>query len=137
MTLDAEYEKRLQETISLINSGKKPEKDVKEVTETFQNITGKLHDLASVLFTGDIMDSTSPIVEDDYSKYFPEDTVEKATVTTQSTETSELESRREMCWAMADMYRRNQDARSLQNICTEIQVLDRLIEEFQKLGGKI
>lgn len=139
MTLDAEYEKRLQETMSLINSGKKPEKDVKEVTETFQNITGKLHELTSALFTGDILDSISPIVEDDYSKYFPEDTGENVIppVDPADNVVDTLQRDIDACWSMAEVFMRNRDAHGIHDMGVEIQALERTLREIKKLRGKI
>jgi hypothetical protein len=139
VTLDDEYEKRLQDTISLINSGKKPEKNVEEVTETFQNITGKIHELASALFTGDLLDSTSLAVEDDYSKYFPEDTAENVItpVSPADNVVDTLQRDIDACWSMAEVFMRNRDAHGIHDMGVEIQALERTLREIKKLRGNI
>lgn len=135
MSLDPQYEERLQKTMAEIQSGQKPEKGILEVTDTFENISQKLNDLATILLTGDqlpIKENIKQDVEDDYVKYFPEET---AVVNDSSLDSvlKELHNERSMCWQMAEIYLRKKDARGLHDVGLEIQAIDKAINEIQKI----
>lgn len=139
MSLRPDFEERLQKTMAEINSGERPAKDIREVTETFLNITEKLN-MATALLTGDIASVADLQQEetDDYDKYFSKTSPSPAitpTVHVPSTcpVTEDLEQRRKVCWDMVDVFLRSQDARGLHNMSVEILALDKAITEINKL----
>lgn len=136
MSLRPDFEERLQKAMAEINSGERPAKDMREVTETFLNITEKLN-MATALLTGDIANVADPQQEatDDYDKYFSDIDKPKAEYRIPSTcpVAENLEQQRKVYWDMAEVFIRNRDSRGLQNVCVEILALDKAITEINKL----
>lgn len=139
MSLRPDFEERLQKTMAEINSGERPVKDIREVTETFLNITEKLN-MATALLTGDIASVADLQQEetDDYNKYFSEPSPAPAITPTAHIPstcpiTEDLEQQRRVYWDMAGVFIRNRDSRGLQSVSVELQALDRAITEINKL----
>lgn len=132
MSLDPKYEERLQKTMAEIQSGQKPEKDIKEVTDTFESISDKLNNLTSILLGGDIIPTQDvEKVEDDYVKYFSADKV--ASNSSFDEALKDLYTELSACWQMAEIYLRKKDARGLHNVGLEIQAIDKAINEIEKI----
>ena len=132
MSLDPKYEERLQKTMAEIQSGQKPQKDIKEVTDTFESISDKLNNLTSILLGGDIIPTQEDEkVEDDYVKYFSADHVASNSSFDQVLKDLYIE--QSACWQMAEIYLRKKDARGLHNVGLEIQTIDKAINEIEKI----